>query len=416
VTTPAGVPGLSPPPPTATERWRRVPRRWRVVMVLVVAAVGIEYGASVVSGLGSSGSGASGPSSSFDSSASGTEALAQFLGDRGHRLVRLTAPLGGARLPSPATVFVLDPTSWRASDTEALARVVASGGRVVLGGRPPAAGILRVLLGTATPPRWSPAPSGTAHPLGSSPPLDGVGTVDASGPGTYVVSPGGSAAVVPLLRGAAGDLALDAPRGAGSVLLLASSSPLRNGALGRVDDAAFALDLVAAQRTVVMDEYDHGFGRPGTGLAGLPAAWRLGLILALLAVVVWIVSAARRFGPPDPADRITVPARVRYVEALATLLATRPPEEVVHATEPVYREARRRLCARLGVAPDCPDEVLADRLSLSGDARSTLDVAGRAVRRPPASIGDVVAVGAALAALAPDDVPLGGDGATGRVP
>ena len=400
MTSPPVAPGLSSPPPTATERWRRVPWRWRVVMVAVVAAVAVEYGVSVVSGLGGASNGATGPSSSFDSSASGTEALAQFLGDRGHRLVRLTTPLGGARLPSPSTVFVLDPTSWRASDTAALWRVVTDGGDVVLGGRPPAPGILRRLLGTAVAPRWLSAASGPAHPVGSSPLLDGVGTVDASGPGTYAVAPRESAAVTPLLRGATGDLALVARRGAGAVVLLGSSSPLRNGVLGRADNAAFALDLVPDHRAVVMDEYDHGFGRPGRGLAGLPVDWRLALILVLVAVVTWILSAARRFGPPDPADRITVPARVRYVEALATLLATRPAEEVVRAAEPVYGEARRRLCARLGVAPDSSDQVLADRLSVSATAGSTLDVAGRALRRPPASLDDLVAVGTALCFLA----------------
>ncbi len=398
MTPPAPTPGLSPPPPSVTERWRSIPLRWRVVLVLLAAVGGTELASSTVTGLGGSGSGASGPSSSYDSSGSGTEALAQLLTESGHRVDRLTVPLGQAVLPAGSTVFVLDPTSWNASDTVTLERTLSKGDRVVLGGRSPGRGVLRSLLGVTSPPTWRATPAGISHPVVDLPEVSGVRTVVATGNGTFAMAPARMGGPVPLLRGPGGTLALVA-QGRGTVVLLASSSPLHNGSLGQRDDAALALDLVAPGSSVVFDEYDHGFGHPGSGLAGLPASWRWGLGIALLAVVVWILSASRRFGPPDGPDRITVPARVQYVDAMATLLSTRPTDQVAVAVAPVRVEARRRLCRRLGLPVDASDSDVAERLSGGGEVISIPEALADAVLRPPGSAEDVVAVGRALSEL-----------------
>jgi len=398
MTPPATPPGLSPPPPSATERWRSIPLGWRIVLVVLAAVAGVELASSTITGLGSGGSGASGPSSSYDTSSSGTGALAQLLTDRGHTIDRLTTSLGGATLPPRSTVFVLDPTSWNSADTHALERALSQGDRVVLGGRPPAGGVLRTLLGVATAPAWRTAPAGTSHPVADLPEVAGVHTVTATGQGSFAPSSVGTGGAQPLLQGPGGVLAVVAD-GRGTLILLASSSPLHNGSLGQADDAALALDLVAPGSPVAFDEYDHGFGRPGTGLAGLPASWRWGLGIALLAIFVWILSASRRFGPPDEPGRVTVPPRVGYVDAMATLLSTRPTDQVVEAIAPVRLEARRRLCRRLGVPVDAPDDVLAARLSGAGDVTGLPDGLADIVLRPPSSTNDVVAVGRALSEL-----------------
>ena len=401
MTAPRPAPGLSPSPPSASERWRHIPLGWRVVLVVVAAVVAAQLASSTFSGLSSPSSGASGPSSSYDSSASGTGALAQLLADRGHGVHRVTVPLGSASVPVDSTVLVLDPRSWTPSDTHALERAMAAGDRVVLGGRSPAPGVLRS-LGIVSPPRWQPTPAGATHPVARLPEVRGVRTVVAAGAGTFAATASGALEPAPLLSGPGGVLAVVTP-GRGSLVLLASSSPLRNGALGQADNAAFALDLVPARSTVVFDEYDHGFGRAGSGLAGLPASWRWGLAFVLLSVVVWVVSAARRFGPPDAPSRITVPARVRYVDAMATLLSTRPPDQVLDAVAPVVTEARRRLCRRLALPPDASDAVVADRLSRGGEVTNLPPGLADVVLRPLRSADDVVAVGTALSGLERED-------------
>jgi hypothetical protein len=398
MTTVPASPGLSPPPSSAVDRWRRIALGWRIVMIVVALVVAGELASSTVSGLNRSGSGASGPSSSFDASATGTEALTQLLTERGVDVIRLTTSLGATALPAHSTVFVLDPTSWNASDTTSLRRALDEGDRVVVGGPSPAPGVLRALLGVGSPPAWTSVPAGTSHPVTDAPEVDGVGTVSAAGTGSYRAPPTGAGEPVPVLEGPGGILALVRP-GRGTLVLLATASPLQNGSLARSDNAAFAVDLVAPGSRLFIDEYDHGFGRPGAGLAGLPAPWRWGLGLLLLAIVVWVLSAARRFGPPDEPDRITVPPRVHYVDAMATLLSTRPADQVVRAAAPVSAEARRRLCRRLGLAGDCSDEVLAAHLAHAWDATAVPAEVVTAVLRPPTTADDVVAVGMALSQL-----------------
>jgi hypothetical protein len=316
---------------------------------------------------------------------------------------RLTVALSAATLPAGSTIFVLDPTSWSASDTATLRRALAHGDRVLLGGRSPGPGVLRSLLGVTSAPLWRAAAAGFAHPVVDRPAVANVATVLATGGGTFAVPAAGDGEPVPLLRGPGGVLAL-VTKGRGALVLLASSSPFHNGSLGRVDNAALALDLSPPGSPVVFDEYDHGFGRPGAGLAGLPASWRWGLGFALLAVFVWILSASRRFGPPDGPGRLTVPPRVQYVDAMATSLATRPTDQLIEAATPVREEARRRLCRRLGVSVDASDQVLSERLAdQSGSTRLPAGLVD-AVLRPLRTDEDVVAVGRALSELEAKDV------------
>jgi hypothetical protein len=314
---------------------------------------------------------------------------------------QLAASLGSSPLPGHDTLFVLDPTSWNTSDTRALVAVVSAGDRLVLGGRPPA-GVLRTLLGHSVTPSWRSVVAGTTHPVSAPFLVSGVDTVVAPGRGVYIPTTTRPSGLTPVLAGSEGDLALVGGHG-GSIVLLASSSPLRNGALGRADNAALALRLVTPGSPVVFDEYDHGFGRSGTGLAGLPAAWRWGLALALLAIVVWVVSAARRFGPPDQPGRVTVPPRVGYVDAMATLLSTRPADQVIEAAAPVREEARRQLCRRLGLPTEATDDVVAGRLADAGYLPGLSEEQTGVILRPPSSVADVVAVGSALAQLEGED-------------
>jgi hypothetical protein len=379
-----------------------VPWRWRIVLIVIALLVGVELVSSTFTGLVGGGNGASGPASSFDSSSSGTEALAQLLALRGHRVHQLTDSLGSSALPRHSAVFVLDPTSWNASDTRALVTALSAGNQLIIGGRPPA-GVLRALLGKADVPSWRSAVAGSTHPVSALPLVTGVTTVLATGRGVYVptatTTPSG---LTPLLAGPEGDLALVGGHG-GSIVLLGSSSPLRNGSLARADNAALALHLVASGAPVVFDEYDHGFGQVGAGLAGLPAAWRWGLAFALLAIVVWVVSAARRFGPPDQPGRITVPPRVRYVDAMATLLSSRPPDQVIEAVAPVRVEARHRLCRRLGLPTDVNDDAVARRLADVGSVPGLTAEQTDVILRAPSSIADAVALGTVLAQLEGED-------------
>lgn len=358
--------------PSVSERWRATPLRWKVVIILVGAFVAGQTALGLAGGIVGGSPAGSGPSSSFDTSQAGTAAFAQLLTERGYRVDRSTVPLDQATVPAGSTLFVIDPSTWSAADTRAVVDVLRAGGRVVVAGQPPGDGLVPALFGSADPPVWSPqrATGGAAAvvtPTSTSPLTAGVSSVDLSFDPTGSIQPAGSA--TPVLSGPGGAFAV-AASGAASrpdAVLLASSTPLLNASLDRADNAALALDLAGApSATVVFDEYDHGYGRHGSGLAGLPVWWKWALGTALLGLIVWVLSAARRFGPVEPAGPARIPPRIAYADSVATLLAALPAERRVEALGPLVSEGRALLCRRAGVPPTSSDGALAEAATAAG--------------------------------------------------
>lgn len=394
----AAATGLSTPATSFSLRWQRLPRLGRAILCFVAIALVYQFASSLVSGVTGSGASASGSSSSYDTTGSGTAALAQLLADDGFRVSRLTTPLSSQHSPGAATIFSLDPTSWSGAATNAVGRFLREGATVVVSGQRATTAVLR-LVGDSNTVSWHHNSVGTAATVGSSRFTSGVITVNSPGPGSLTLSGTQTTAATVLAKSETGTLAV-AFRHGGWLVVLASASAIQNSALATDDNAAFALRLAnSGSRTVTFDEYTHGFGHGGSGLAGLPAPWRVGLVVIFLGIALWIVSASRRFGPPQRPERAFIPPRIDYVTALATLLETRPNNQLAATAVPVAHELR---------------VVLARRLSLPDDAdEATMNLAAERMPRGPvdyvpvvslafstlASADDVVAVGRAIAAL-----------------
>ncbi len=383
---------------------------------MIVVAVLIAGGLIKVTSLLTEGSSPEGPdSSSFSPTPDGLAALGELLTHDGDHVVQLTSPLDDAAFPTGSTVVVAAPTSWQSADSTSLARVLESGGNVIVAGQPPS-GLLPLLLG-ADAPEWSANEITHAEPVASSPLVFGVSQVDSTGPGSWSTTGG----TTPLLASTGTDqkmyLAVSARVGVGTLVLLSSPAPLQNRLLGQADNAAFAIDLAgsagatgalgpgssggsasASGRSVIFDEYDHGYGRAGGGIGGLPGSWKAALLLALIAVLVWMLSASRRFGPPEKAERELAPPRVAYVDAIATLLSTAHSESVASAAEPLQVRARATLCRRAGVSAGASDEEIARAAASAGLSGELV----QAVLRTPRSADDLVAVSRASAELAQD--------------
>ncbi len=383
--------------PSATERWRRLPLRWRAVVIALAAVIAIYFASSLVSGVYETPTTTpSGPSSSLDTSSEGTAALARLLAGEHDPVASLTVPLPDASLPRNGTLFVLDPAGSLTPSLGPLERFVSGGGRLVLGGEQPQSTV-RALLGTAAAPLWEPGSSGTAHPVDAGPLNAGITTVLGGQSGAFrAPAPPGLSVV---LLGPGGALALAASVGAGSVVLLASTVPLQNSQLAEADDAAFGLDLAGSPGTPVsFDEYDHGLGRAGTGLDGLPGHWKAALVLALLAALLWVWSAGRRFGPAQRGERELIPPRVAHVDAMASLLASGPVERAAEAAAPLREEARRRIRRRLRADADATDEQLATLAAVAADVPLGPETVARLLGTPR-SAGELVAAGRAFVAL-----------------
>jgi hypothetical protein len=144
--------------------------------------------------------------------------------------------------------------------------------------------------------------------------------------------------------------------GRGRALLLADAAPLQNRLLARADNAALALALAGPpRRPVAFVESVHGLGRR-SGLAALPARWRLGLAVAALAGLLWLASRARRLGPPERVADDPAPARREHVDALA--LGLQRARDPAVALAPVQDAARAQVIRRAALAPGAPDEAL----------------------------------------------------------
>jgi hypothetical protein len=280
----------------------------------------------------------SGPrSSSYATAPDGVAAFADLIARSGAEVNRLRDPLTDRALARSDTLVLLEPRAVARGEKQVLRRFLQRGGRVVAGG----AGSdrwLRPALGPGTP-RWRARGVARAHVLAPVPETAGVTAVMGAGAGGW----SDARAFLPVL-GAAGapPLAVAGTVGRGRLILLADASPLQNRWLGVADNAAFALS-VAGRGHVTFAEAAHGYGHT-RGLAALPARWKVALLGLVLAALVWLLSRARRLGPPEDAARALPPPRRLHVEAVAAALRrTRRRDE---ASAPVAEAARARLAQR----------------------------------------------------------------------
>ena len=200
----------------------------------------------------------------------------------------------------------------------------------------------------------------------------------------------------PLLTGGGGYLALTQRVGNGTLVLLASAAPLQNHLIGEADNAVFGIDVgLSGAKLVAFDEYDHGFGQVGGGVGGLPRYWQAGLLLFLAAVLIWLLSAVRRFGPPEDSERVLPPPRVVYVDAVATLMSTAPPERAGSSTGSLRIRAREGLCRRIGLPRDASDPEVARVAATMGVPNELVT----AVLGTPQTVDELVAVGRISAEL-----------------
>ena len=323
------------------------------------------------------------PSSSYSTVPAGVAAWAELLERRGRRVLRLREEPAEARLDPGSTVVAVDPGTLPGDDRRALARFVRAGGRLVAAGRG-SHGLARELL--QAPPEAADEGPRDGRPLAPLP--EAAGRMETAGTGAWS-SPGEA---LPAIGGDEGTLLLVARPGRGTLALLADASPLQNRLLVRADNAAVALALAPAARPVVFVESVHGYGR-ATGLAALPGRWKWLLGGLALAALAYVLSRARRFGPPEDPERRLAPPRRLYVEALSgSLVRTRDP---VGAAAPVRAAARRLVLQRAALAGDARPEELRAAAARLGLGEEEI----RAVTGEDTSRQGVLAAGRALVHL-----------------
>ena len=370
--------------PDVLAGWRRTNVVVRVVIVAIAAVLAVQYGSTLYGGVVGSRVVPGVPTSPYSTGPAGTAALIQLLDHVGDHVVLASGALHPGDIPAGASLFVIDPRRWTGEDRATARSVADQGGRVTfVGAAPPspgpalASGVHVRLVDEATG-----AVRTNTGPLGV-----GVTSLETT---RGVLQTGGTVRDDVVASG--GVVAADS----GPVSWVASSVPLRNATLDRRDDAALAWNLARPWgRTVVVDVAAMAPLARSSGLRDLPAWWQAALVLIAAAAVVWVVSAARRFGPADPPGRVLAPARVGYVDAMAALLGTLPESQVHDATAPLAAAADRALRRRLRLAPDADATQMGKDASEHGVPEWVVDAATTA----PRTRTDAVATGEALSWL-----------------
>ncbi len=251
--------------------------------------------------------------SSYATSTGGVAAWAELLSRAGHPVDQLREPLAVAALPARATVVVLGADRLDRAEAANLGGFVRSGGRLVIGGGDPRTTLPQLL---SDPPRWAPAGPSVARASAPLTQVRGVGTVRSAGEGAWTSGPGR----VGLDAGGGRSLLIVQGLGAGTVTLLADSSPVENRLLGAADNAQLAVNLAGPPGSpVVFAEGVHGFGA-STGLAAIPGRWWVSLAGLFLAAGAWALSRGRRLGPAQAPEADPAPPRSDYVLGVTRLL------------------------------------------------------------------------------------------------
>ena len=331
---------------TITEEGRRIQRRLVFVASVIIVANLVNLatralsGREVVEGP---------PGSSHASTPLGVLAWKELLNAVDIPTGRLEQSIRGGLLNPESTLVILEPGFWEPGEVELaeLRRFLNDGGRLVLGGW--ISEDLIESVGGLVPLRSLGGPT-ISNVISAHPETEGVVSVAGPGFGSYADLTGATS-----LLGADGDaILLTQPVGDGTIVHLADSEIVSNAYIGQEDNAILAVNL-AGGRTVIFNEYVHGYGREGL-FAILPQRWRWALWLSGAALVVWMVAVGRRLGPPEPEFRDFAPERGRYVDSLGALMARS--KQPGAATELIRATARRSLAIRAGLSVDASSDQL----------------------------------------------------------
>lgn len=374
--------------------------------------------------------------STFNSGATGTQALYDFLHESGHQVVRWReswSSLLGVNGIKPATFVIIGPVQvgYSKRETQELLRWVESGGRLVIIDRyldhrlvapakhwtistqavsypwseldpnnfeqmttgmspvepaQPTAMARNVesvmpsrFMGAMTISRTKAAEAPTATPSPNDEDYDSENyepPLKPEGGSTYDRSPDKvSQAPVVHLRNERGALLVDYPYGAGQVVLLSDPYIVANNGIGRADNLLLAVNVVAAEGGLIaFDEFHQGRAATQNALFQYFSGTPVMAICAQLALIgVAIVwSRGRRFGRPLPLPFVDRRSKLEFVASMAELQQRAKAHDL--ALENIYARVRRVLVRHAGLSNSSPRAEIARRVAVrSGINRTELE-------------------------------------------
>lgn len=167
------------------------------------------------------------------------------------------------------------------------------------------------------------------------------------------------------------NIVVDVPYGRGMIVFVADPFMVSNGGISLVDNAQFAINLVAtADGIVAFDEYHQGFGSNNNRFiqffAGTPVVAIFFQCLVLVGFIFY--SQSRRFARPVPEFEQDRLSKLEYVSAMAEMQQRTKAFDL--AIENIYRDFRRRASRLLGLDNQT---VTTGTLAVAISERTTLD-------------------------------------------
>ena len=146
------------------------------------------------------------------------------------------------------------------------------------------------------------------------------------------------------------NIVVDVPYGQGTIVFVADPFLVSNGGISLVDNAQFAINLVATSDGIVaFDEYHQGFGSNNNRFiqffAGTPVIAIFFQCLVLAGFIFY--SQSRRFARPIPEFEQDRLSKLEYVSAMAEMQQRTRAFDL--AIENIYRDFRRRASRLLGL-------------------------------------------------------------------
>jgi hypothetical protein len=281
--------------------------------------------------------------STYSTADDGTAAFAALLEQNGYDVEHWRVPLT-ARPPQPTdVVVVINGNLLDIDDSTTLLAHLESGGRVVAIGSTWLAGMLE------SPPGEYETTDEASRPLLPFAGFDSISETT----GNVVWS--GTGSMLPVVGNRNGTLAAVQYIGQGQLVAISDASIVSNAGLSQVDNALLGVLAVGAPGpTVKFIEYLHGFEQPA-GLAALPTRWKQALLVLALAGLVWLLSHAKRLGPPQQVERPLPPPRAAYVDAVAATLAASQSDDATASLQHQIDVELARRGADIGSSADVID-------------------------------------------------------------
>lgn len=361
--------------------------------------------------------------STFNSGATGTQALYDFLHESGQQVVRWresSSSLLTFSGPKPDTFVIIGPVQvgYSKRETQELLRWVETGGRLVIIDRHPDPRLLKAKDWTITsqvvsypwseldpnnfeqmttgitpvkpaqptamarnvesvmPSRFmgamtiSPA---TQHPTATpTPAYEDDDSEDYEPPTTIETGStddrkkdNASPAPVVHLRHERGALLVDYPYGDGRVVVLSDPYIVANNGIGRADNLLLALNVVAAGRGLIaFDEFHQGRAATHNALfqyfSGTPVMAICAQLALIGVAIVW--SQGRRFGRPLPLPFVDRRSKLEFVASMAELQQRAKAHDL--ALENIYARVRRVLVRHAGLSNSSPRAEIARRVAM----------------------------------------------------